>query len=105
MEEKIKLLQKDEPKLYRSLVRIAEYYVRASKYISRFLNDENKETIYKRFVTKLPENVQKDLGTYLVLRIGKYNLEDSAFKEIYKDVETECHIDEKGKILAVYVKR
>lgn len=105
MEKKIKLLEKDEPRLYRSLVRIAEYYVRASKYISRFLNDENKETIYKRFVTKLPENVQKDPGTYLVLRIGKYNLEDPALKEIYKDVEAECHIDEKGKILAVYVER
>jgi hypothetical protein len=105
MEEKIRLLEKDEPKLYRSLVRIAEYYIRASRYISRFLNDENKETIYKRFVTKLSDNVQKDPGTYLVLKVGKYNLENPALKETYKDVEAECHIDEKGKILAVYVGR
>jgi exosome complex RNA-binding protein Rrp42 (RNase PH superfamily) len=105
MEEKIKLLERNEPRLYRSLVRIADYYVRTSKYISRYLNDENKEVVYKRFVTKLPENVQRDPGTYLVLRIGKYSLEDPTLKETYKDVEAECHIDETGKILAVYVER
>lgn len=105
MKEKIKLLEKDEPRLYKSLIRIAEYYIRTSKYISRFLNDENKETIYKRFVTKLSDNVHKDPGTYLVLRVGKYNLETPAFKGTYKNIDAECHIDEKGKILAVYVER
>jgi BarA-like signal transduction histidine kinase len=105
MEEKIKLLEKDEPRLFRSLARIAEYYIRASKYIQRYLRDYTEEIVYKRSTIKLPDSFKTEKNDYLVLNVGKYCFENPTLKNKYLDVGVECHVDEKGKILAVYLDR
>lgn len=102
MKEKIKLLEKDEPRLYKSLIRIAEYYVRASRYINRLLKENTEEIIYKKETTNLPEKFKKK-NDFLVLKVGTYNLESLPLKDIYKNVYVECHINGVGKVLDVYM--
>ena len=99
---KIELKANLEPTLFKSVSRIAEYYVRASKYIHRLCNDNNQELIYRRFVTKLPENFKENPNDFFILKIGSYNLEDHSLKQIYKNIEVECHIDDNGRIISVY---
>jgi hypothetical protein len=105
MEEKIKLLEKNEPRLFRSLVRIVGYYIRASKYIQRYLKDHTEEIVYRRFITKLPDSFKTEENDYLVLKIGKYCFENPNLKNKYIDANVECHIDENGKILAIYLEK
>lgn len=105
MEEKIKLTEQSEPRLFKSLVRIAEYYIRASKYIPRYMRDYTEEVVYKRSTTKLPDSSKTEKDDYLVLKVGKYRFENPTLKIKYMDVEVECHIDESGKILAVYLEK
>ena len=47
MEEKIKITAENEHKIYKSIVRIAEYYVRASKYITRYMKEYTEEIVIK----------------------------------------------------------
>jgi len=115
--EKINLItEENEPKIFKSLKRIAEYYLRASKYITRYMKDYTEEVIYKRYTTKLPDSFKSEPNDFLVLRVGKYDFKnkklwcgpngvpDPVLKKMYTNIEVECHIDQKGNVLAVYLR-
>lgn len=115
MKERMKITAENEPKIYKSLVRIAEYYIRASKYITRYMKEYTEEIVYKRCTIKLPDRFRSEKNDYIVLRVGKYCLEnqkwwsgsngqpDPLLKQMYMNIELECHIDNEGKVLAVYL--
>jgi hypothetical protein len=89
-----------EPKIFKSVDRVAEYYVRASKYITRYLNDYTEEVVYKKKTTKLPDEYKIFAEDHLVLKVGKYDLQET--KDLF-GLYLECHIDEKGKVLSIYI--
>ena len=112
MVKKKQLIPQEEPKIFRSVPRIAEYYVRASKYITRYLKDNSEEIIYKKTTVKLPDSF-KSKNDYVVLKIKKYDLQNAKLwgsgenyldiKKTYTNREIECHIGEKGEVNSVYL--
>ncbi len=113
MAQHYKLSEEKEPKIFRSVRRLAEYYVRASSYILKFKQDFCKETIYRKEVIKLPDTYKLDKQEYIVLKIGKYSLEDSSWwnenelaanlSPMYSNLFLECHIDELGNVMSIYM--
>ena len=96
MAQHYKLTEEKEPKIFKSVRRIAEYYSRALRYISNYRKDWNKELIYRKEVTKLPDDYKMDENDFIVLKVGKYKLEKS-------ELDVECHIDMRGKVLDIYM--
>jgi len=102
MAQYFKLEERKESKIFKSVRRIAEYYIRASKYITRLQKDFNQEFIYKKEVMKLPDTYKMDKNTFVVLNVGKYELQDPEMRDVNFEVKVECHIDEGGRILGAY---
>ena len=102
----------EEEKVLKSIARIAEYYVRAAKYISRYLRDYTEEIVYKKNTTKLPDSFKNE-EDFIVLNIGKYDSQNSKLwqrpdgsfdpilKQKYCNITFECHIDINGNVLSV----
>ncbi len=116
MEQYSKILPEQEPKIFKSVKRIAEYYLRASRYISRYKKDFCDEIIYTKSVAKLPHSYDKGENAFVILNIGKYDLQNSEhwthpvsgevnkeLKKLYSNLSLECHIDLCGNILAIYI--
>jgi hypothetical protein len=104
MTHRFRLVEEDEPKIFKSLQRIAEYYIRASKYITRYAIDYTEEIIYKKNVVKLPKEFRIKSNEFAVLKIGKYELQKKeCFESLPNLLELQCHIDDRGNILSVYI--
>ena len=103
MEFKHRLNETEEPKIFKSLRRVAEYYIRASKYITRYTNDYTEEIIYKKNIRKLPDVFKLEKNELVVLLVGKYQLQ-SKIDSLPDQLTLECHIGKEGEIFAVLVK-
>ena len=111
------LTEENEPKIFKSVARIGEYFERSYRYIASLRRDFNKTIIYRKEVTKLSDDYKMHDNTKFVLQIGKYNLQNSNWwtspvngqKDLfskqydYSNLHLECHLDETGKIVAIYM--
>ncbi len=111
MKKLIQIYKEDEPKIFKSIARIVEYFLRASRYIKRYEIINNTDVIYRKEVTTLPPT-QNNLK---VLQVGNYDLQNknlwtqnkienlSLEKEKYLNVKLEVRISKEGEIKEVYL--
>ena len=96
-----------EPKVFKSLKRVAEYFVRASKYIVRYQKEFNEDIIYKKNVLTLPLDHKLNEGATFVIKVGRYDLDwgrknNPDEEKLFTNLNVECNINSEGKILAAY---
>jgi hypothetical protein len=111
------LTRENEPKIFKSVDRITDYFERSYRWQSSLRKDFERTIIYRKEVVKLSDEYKMDEKTKFVLLIGKYDLQnsmwwtsienddkpDKALKYQYEQLSLECHVDEKGKIVAIYM--
>ena len=104
MAQRYKLSADKEPTIFKSVARIAEYYIRASKYIKRYMIDFTEEIVYKKNTVKIPDSYSTSEDDYLILTISEYNLQEPIEKNIpCSKLKLECHIDKNGTVLGIYL--
>jgi hypothetical protein len=111
------LTRENEPKIFRSVDRIAAYHVSSSKFIASLRKDFEEKIIYRKKVIKLSNDYKMFEEDYVVLKIGKYDLQNSNWwtsavdgkKDMfskqydYSNLDLECHIDQQGKIISIFM--
>jgi len=104
-----------EPKIFKSVARIATYFAKGYKFMQSLQKDFEKNLIYRREVMRLSDDYKLQEETKHVLKIENYTLqnsdwwkaldggEDYDLKQTYSNLNIECHIGDKGEIIAIYM--
>ena len=106
------LSKETESKVFDSVARIGKYIARAIRYTKELRTPFAKMFIYRKEVMRLSddytimdENIQE---AEYAFTIGKYSLQDKEFwgkenKSIIKDTTLECHFDNNGDVVNIYL--
>lgn len=107
MAQHFRIYEESEPKLFRSIRRIAKYLMTAWGPWS-YIQDFNVQIIYRKRVTKLSSDYPMN-GATRAFSVGPYDLQDKRWDErkdggvdFRKTAFVEVHTDNNGNIKGIY---